>query len=246
ALMIDGVTLVVSPLIALMKDQVDALCSRGIPATFINSSLTQAQGVERLAGVRQGRYKLVYVAPERFRSEGFTKAIADANVKLLAVDESHCISHWGHDFRPDYLKLKDAAERLGRPQILALTAAATPQVREDIDRQLSLVDARIFIAGFDRPNLALRVQHIGTEKEKRAVLKQVISGAAGSGIVYAATRRSVEQLTAKLKMAGLAVEAYHGGMQDAERSRAQESFMSGQDRALVAPDAFGIGSGQAG
>jgi ATP-dependent DNA helicase RecQ len=241
ALMIDGVTLVVSPLIALMKDQVDALASRGIAATFINSSLSFAETSQRLAAVRQGRCKLLYVAPERFRSEAFTKAIAEANVKLLAVDEAHCISHWGHDFRPDYLKLKDASERLGRPQTLALTATATPRVRDDIKRQLSLGDARIFIAGFDRPNLALRVLHPGTEKEKLAALKQIISGSPGSGIVYTATRRSVEQLTAKLKMAGLQAEAYHAGMNEAERTRAQESFMSGRSRAIVATNAFGMG-----
>jgi ATP-dependent DNA helicase RecQ len=174
AMMIDGVTLVISPLIALMKDQVDALEARQIPTTFINSSLTYAETNRRLSKIRMGEYKLVYIAPERFRSEAFMEAIAETKVRLFAVDEAHCISHWGHDFRPDYLKLKQAVETLGRPQVIALTATATPQVRADISEQLGLSDPHVSVAGFDRPNLGLRVLHTSTEKEKIEIIKRVI------------------------------------------------------------------------
>jgi ATP-dependent DNA helicase RecQ len=241
ALMLDGVTLVVSPLIALMKDQVDALAARDIPTTFINSSVGYAETNKRLSEIRRGMYKLVYVAPERFRSQAFMDAIASVKVRLFAVDEAHCISHWGHDFRPDYLRLKDTVERLGHPQIIALTATATPKVRGDISEQLGLADPRYLVAGFDRPNLALRVMHVSAEKEKRETLKRVINTSGGSGIIYAATRKSVEQITAKLKMAGLSVEPYHGGMGELERTRAQDSFMSNRVQAIVATNAFGMG-----
>ncbi|HKY05152.1 MAG TPA: RecQ family ATP-dependent DNA helicase, partial [Blastocatellia bacterium] len=231
ALMVDGVTLVVSPLIALMKDQVDALVARGIPTTFINSSLSYAETSERLSRIRRGQFKLVYIAPERFRSEAFTETIGEVKVRLFAVDEAHCISHWGHDFRPDYMKLKEAAELLGRPQVIALTATATPQVRADIADQLGLTDPRVFVAGFDRPNLGLRVLHTSTEKEKLATLKRILTASTGSGVIYTATRKSVEQVAAKLKLAGLKVDAYHGGMEEAERTRAQEAFMRGESQA---------------
>lgn len=241
AMMLDGVTLVVSPLIALMKDQVDALAARNIPTTFINSSLGYGETNKRLSEIRRGLYKLVYVAPERFRSEAFMDAIASVKVRLFAVDEAHCISHWGHDFRPDYLRLKEAAERLGRPQIVALTATATPKVRADVSEQLGLDKPRVHVAGFDRPNLALRVVHVSSDKEKLDTLKRVIKASAGSGIIYTATRKSVEQVTAKLKMAGLSVEPYHGGMGELERTRAQDSFMNGGVQAIVATNAFGMG-----
>ena len=241
AMMLDGVTLVVSPLIALMKDQVDALAARNIPTTFINSSLGYAETNKRLSEIRRGLYKLVYIAPERFRSQAFMDAIASVKVRLFAVDEAHCISHWGHDFRPDYLRLKDAVERLGHPQIIALTATATQKVRADISEQLGLTDPRYHVAGFDRPNLALRVVHVSTEKEKLETLKRIIKTSGGSGIIYAATRKSVEQIAAKLKMAGLSVEPYHGGMGELERTRAQDSFMGGRVQAIIATNAFGMG-----
>ncbi|HYP28792.1 MAG TPA: ATP-dependent DNA helicase RecQ [Blastocatellia bacterium] len=241
ALMMDGVTLVVSPLIALMKDQVDALAARDIPVTFINSSLAYGETNERLSRIRRGQFKIVYVAPERFRSEAFVSTIGEVKVRLLAIDEAHCISHWGHDFRPDYLKLREAAELLGRPQIIALTATATPQVRADISEQLGLTDPRVFVAGFDRPNLSLRVLHTSNEKQKYETLRRMITRSTGSGIIYAATRKSVEQISAKLKLAGLSVDAYHGGMDEGERTRAQEAFMHGDSQAIVATNAFGMG-----
>ena len=241
ALMLDGVTLVVSPLIALMKDQVDQLAARGIATTFINSSLSYAETSKRLSEIRRGVHRLVYIAPERFRSLAFMDSIGEVGVRLFAVDEAHCISHWGHDFRPDYLRLKQAVERLGHPQVIALTATATPHVRSDISEQLGLIDPLVAVAGFDRPNLALRVAHVGGEKEKLETVKRIIGTAGGSGIVYAATRKAVEQVAAKLKMAGLMVEAYHAGMDERERTRAQEAFMRGKWQAIVATNAFGMG-----
>ncbi len=241
AMMLDGVTLVVSPLIALMKDQVDALKTLNIPTTFINSSISYGEAKKRLSEIRRGIYKLVYIAPERFRSETFTDAMAEVQVKLLAIDEAHCISHWGHDFRPDYLRLKKAVELLGNPQIIALTATATQKVRDDIIAQLGLENPRIFVAGFDRPNLHLRVAHPQTEKEKIVTIKTLLKNSGGSGIIYTATRKAVETVAAKLKMADLSVEAYHAGMTDQERSRAQEKFMNGECQAIVATNAFGMG-----
>ena len=166
ALMFEGATLVVSPLIALMKDQVDALRARELPATFINSSLAEREQWSRIESLRRGEFKLVYVAPERFRSSRFLDALQSLNVSLFAVDEAHCISTWGHDFRPDYLKLKNVIQTLNsagrRAQTLALTATATPYVRSDIIQQLGLTKPETFVSGFDRPNLTIDVVH--TEK----------------------------------------------------------------------------------
>ena len=242
ALMRDGVTVVVSPLIALMKDQVDALHARGLPATFINSSLDFEEQKERIAGVKQGRFKLLYVAPERFRSNHFVETLQRAEISLFAVDEAHCISQWGHDFRPDYLRLQSFRERIGRPQTIALTATATPYVRADIIEQLKLDDPRAFVSGFDRPNLSLGVVHTEKEREKYARIRQLASEYAGqSGIVYTSTRKSVEQITRKLLDARLSVVGYHAGMTDEERVRAQEEFMSGGAQVIVATNAFGMG-----
>src|SRR5919206_2044004 len=153
ALLRPGATVVVSPLIALMKDQVDALHARNLPATFINSSIDFEEQKTRIAGIRRGDFKLVYVAPERFRSNFFVEALQSVDVSLFAVDEAHCVSTWGHDFRPDYLRLKAAIAEIGRPQVAALTATATPYVRADIIEQLGLVEPRAYVSGFDRPNL---------------------------------------------------------------------------------------------
>jgi ATP-dependent DNA helicase RecQ len=242
ALMREGVTVVVSPLIALMKDQVDALRARGLPATFINSSLDFDEQKERIAGMRRGDFKLVYVAPERFRSSHFVETLRRARISLFAVDEAHCISQWGHDFRPDYLRLRSFREHIGSPQTLALTATATPYVRADIIEQLNLTDPRAFVSGFDRPNLSIGVVHTEKEREKFARIRQLAAEYAGqSGIVYTSTRKSVEQITQKLKDARLSVVGYHAGMTDDERVRAQDEFMSGHAQVIVATNAFGMG-----
>jgi RecQ family ATP-dependent DNA helicase len=242
ALIRDGLTLVVSPLIALMKDQVDALVGRGLPATFINSSIDFDEQKERVAGVRAGRYKLVYVAPERFRSSYFLEVLQRARISLFAVDEAHCISSWGHDFRPDYLRLKTFLEQCGHPQTLALTATATPHVRGDIIEQLKLRDPRAFVSGFDRPNLSLNVIHTERERDKIARVRSLARDyAGGAGIIYASTRKAVEQVAERLRDARLNAVPYHAGMADDARARAQNDFMSGRVQMIVATNAFGMG-----
>lgn len=240
ALMKPGATIVVSPLIALMKDQVDALLARNLPATFINSSLTFEEQKARLSGVRRGLHKLIYVAPERFRSAHFVETLRSIDISLFAIDEAHCISQWGHDFRPDYLRLRQAIEEIGRPQIAALTATATPYVRADIIEQLNLREPRAFVSGFDRPNLSLNVVHTQKEREKIVHIKS-LAASSGSGIIYASTRKAVEQVTGRLRSAGLNVIGYHAGMDEATRTGAQDDFMAGRAQMIVATNAFGMG-----
>ncbi|HEY7786140.1 MAG TPA: ATP-dependent DNA helicase RecQ, partial [Pyrinomonadaceae bacterium] len=241
ALMLGGATLVVSPLIALMKDQVDALLSRGLPATFINSSIPEAEQRARIDALRSGKFKLVYVAPERFRSSRFTSALRQIHISLFAVDEAHCISTWGHDFRPDYLRLKNVIALLNGVPTLALTATATPYVRNDIIEQLGLNSPQTFVSGFDRPNLTINVVHTEKEREKIANIIQLAQTHEGSGIIYASTRKAVEQVAAGLWSRGLTVAAYHAGMPDSQRIKAQEDFMTGKTQMIVATNAFGMG-----
>jgi ATP-dependent DNA helicase RecQ len=241
AMMKDGATLVVSPLIALMKDQVDALRAHNLPATFINSSLSESEQWQRIESVRRGEVKIVYVAPERFRSGRFNAALRAIQVSLFAVDEAHCISTWGHDFRPDYLRLKTIRTDLGNVQTLALTATATPYVRSDIIQQLGLSEPRTFVSGFDRPNLAISVVQVQKQREKITRIKALANNNPGSGIVYTATRKAVEDVGADLRSEGLSVITYHAGMRDAERVKAQEEFMSGREQIIVATNAFGMG-----
>ena len=240
ALLLEGTTVVASPLVALMKDQVDALTARGIPATFVNSSLSEADRKERQARIRAGAYRLVYVAPERFRSGSFREAIAQVRVPLFAIDEAHCISSWGHDFRPDYLRLAEAWGHLRAERILALTATATPEVRKDVVRALGLEDPQVFVAGFDRPNLFVEVARASGDQEK---IGRILSLArrGGPGLVYAATRRNVEKVVLALRANGVDAAGYHAGMEDAERSAAQEAFLRGEVSVVVATNAFGMG-----
>ena len=241
AMILEGVTLVVSPLIALMKDQVDALRTRGLPATFINSSIPESEQRARIDSLRRNEHKLVYIAPERFRSSRFNAALQSVAISLFAVDEAHCISTWGHDFRPDYLRLRHVIRSLGNIRTLALTATATPYVRSDIIQQLGLQHPQTFVSGFDRPNLRIEVVHIEKEREKITRIKRLAESNEGSGIVYTSTRKAVEQVGRELKRLGLRVSTYHAGMTDAVRVRAQEDFMSGRTQMIVATNAFGMG-----
>ncbi|MEB3223824.1 MAG: ATP-dependent DNA helicase RecQ [Candidatus Sericytochromatia bacterium] len=241
ALLLPGVTVVVSPLIALMKDQVDALEARGIPATFVNSSLDPETQAERLEGLVEGTWRLLYVAPERFRQRAFLEALRHVRVSLLAIDEAHCLSQWGHDFRPDYLKLRAAREACGDPVVLAATATATPEVRTDVIGQLGLRDPHIVVSGFDRPNLRYVVRHTPSEEAKAEKLLEILDRVPGAAIVYAATRKNVEAVTERLVSAGIGAVAYHAGLGDEERAAAQERFMAGRARVVVATNAFGMG-----
>jgi len=241
ALILDGVTLVVSPLIALMKDQVDALRARGLPATFINSSIPESEQLARIDALRSRELKLVYIAPERFRSSRFNSTLQQIPISLFAVDEAHCISTWGHDFRPDYLRLRNVIRSLGTVQTLALTATATPYVRSDIIQQLGLNKPQTFVSGFDRPNLSIEVVHTEREREKIARIRSLARELRGSGIIYASTRKAVEQVGSKLKALDLKVTEYHAGMTDAQRVRAQDEFMNGRTQMIVATNAFGMG-----
>jgi ATP-dependent DNA helicase RecQ len=242
ALLREGCTVVISPLIALMKDQVDTLQAQGIAATFINSSLTAAEQTARLRACRAGAYDLLYVAPERFRSPRFLQSVAQTRVALFAVDEAHCISEWGHDFRPDYLRLREAIAHLQQPQVLALTATATVEVQQDIMQQLGCGEMQRFVTGFNRANLTYRVLALNAPTAKLGVLYDILAAQGeGSAIVYAATRRTVEEIAAFLHARGTEVLSYHAGLPDDLRRRTQEAFMARQQGVIVATNAFGMG-----
>lgn len=240
ALCREGLSLVVSPLIALMKDQVDALQEKGIPATMINSSLTSKELSERLKGIREGVYKLVYVAPERFGHEGFMRLLDGVKVSLFAVDEAHCVSQWGHDFRPDYLRLGSVIEKLGMPQVAAFTATATEQVRNDIIEQLRMKDVEVIVRGFARENLSFVITHCDKQLAKFRRLHALIQEHK-TGIIYCSTRKKVEAISQDLAEQGIKVVGYHAGMMDAEREEAQNRFISGEVNVAVATNAFGMG-----
>jgi ATP-dependent DNA helicase RecQ len=241
ALVLPGLTVVVSPLISLMKDQVDALTARGIPATFLNSTLTSAEVTQRMARVVSREIKMLYVAPERFDFGSAAERLKDVGVSLLAIDEAHCISEWGHDFRPSYLRVAQVRERLGWPPAVALTATATAHVRTDIARQLRLENAETIITGFDRTNLRYHVIPTKSDAEKDEALIGILREHKGVAIVYAATRRNVEKVTATLERARFSALAYHAGLDDAHRHDVQTAFMNGDVRAIVATNAFGMG-----
>jgi ATP-dependent DNA helicase RecQ len=247
ALVRDGLTLVVSPLIALMKDQVEALEARGLPATFINSTLSQPEQRDRLARIARGEMRLVYVAPERLVAPSFLRAMEARPPRTVAVDEAHCISQWGHDFRPSYLGVAEFLDRVSggdpkkRPQVLALTGTATPRVRQDIAEHLGIPPGKLFMTGFRRPNLRLVVRRCDRKAERLDQIAQVASGVKGSGIVYCATRREVEEVAQVLRDLGEDAGCYHAGMRDEERSAEQEAWLAGRTRIVVATNAFGMG-----
>jgi ATP-dependent DNA helicase RecQ len=240
ALLFEGTTIVVSPLVALMKDQVDALRARGIAAAFVNSSLSDGERQETQAALRRGEYRLLYVAPERFKSPSFLSAVAGLRVPLLAVDEAHCISAWGHDFRPEYQQLARARQAIKAERVLALTATATPEVRRDIAEALELHDPQVFVAGFDRPNLFVEVLRATGDKDKLGRLVALARGG-GPGLIYAATRKNVEKVVAALRACGINALGYHAGMRDEERGTAQDAFLRGEVEVVVATNAFGMG-----
>lgn len=240
AMVMEGITLVVSPLIALMKDQVDALLRKGIPATMINSTLSPGEQGERLRDISAGNYKLVYVAPERFRSGAFIDALRGLPIALFAVDEAHCLSQWGHDFRPDYMRLSEAVEKLGHPQTAAFTATATPDVRADILKVLKLRDPMVSISGFKRPNLSLKVTHCEGHRQKYDRLHDLVKNQK-TGIIYCSTRKRVEEVSASLSAEGVKLVAYHGGMDVKDREWAQNVFIDRTYDVAVATNAFGMG-----
>ena len=246
ALLLPGTTLVVSPLISLMKDQVDELSRRGVRAAALHSGLSPDVRRDAFRLARAGACQLLYVAPERFASEHFVRTLHGIPISRFVVDEAHCVSEWGHDFRPDYRRLKEAADACrrsdggaGRPPMAAFTATATPEVRDDIVQLLGLKDARVVVAGFDRPNITLAVRPVSGDIEKHELLPQMVG--TGRALVYASTRRKTEAAAATLRAAGVDASAYHAGLGDAERSRVQERFSAGTLRIVCATNAFGMG-----
>ncbi len=240
AVLSDGVTIVVSPLIALMKDQVDALSARGIPSAMINSSQTWGEQLKALKSLESGKLKLAYVAPERFRAQSFMRTLKGVKISLFAVDEAHCISQWGHDFRPDYTRLGETLEMLGRPVCAAFTATATPDVREDIIRQLDLRKPSVFVSGFARPNLSFNVREVSSRAEKFSRVCELVEKYK-SGIVYCSTRKSAEALSELLCGERIGHILYHGAMTPRERDKAQEEFIGKKENIAVATNAFGMG-----
>lgn len=240
ALMMGGITLVVSPLISLMKDQVTSLNQAGIHAAYLNSSLTSNQYFKALGLAKQGRYPIIYVAPERLLTESFLDFALEADIRMVAVDEAHCVSQWGQDFRPSYLKITEFIERLPkRPVVSAFTATATAQVRDDIIEILKLQNAKIMTTGFDRSNLFFAVQ---TPKDKyRAALEFIRAHEKESGIIYCLTRKVVEEVCEKLMKDGFSVTRYHAGLSDEERRKNQDDFIFDRCRVMVATNAFGMG-----
>lgn len=235
-------SIVISPLIALMKDQVDALNARGINATYLNSTLSGEENSRRLADIRSGKIKILYVAPERFGSEYFRREFADLDVHMIAVDEAHCVSQWGHDFRPDYLRINEYISLLkNRPIVTAFTATATPEVKDDIIKQLSLADPKVFVRGFDRPNLKFFVQAELKPTARNAELLRIIKSLEGSGIVYTLTRKNAQEISAQLNHAGISAVAYHAGIDGEKRNRIQGDFMENRYKVIVATIAFGMG-----
>jgi ATP-dependent DNA helicase RecQ len=241
AILSDGLTVVVSPLIALMKDQVDRLVAHGVRAAFINSTLSSTEQRERLEAASQGAYQLLYVAPERFSRPGFTNRLATLRVRRFIVDEAHCISSWGHDFRPDYRLIGGALEACGRPPIGAFTATATPDVRKDIATNLGLRDALVVVTGFNRPNLRLETVLAKGGRDRLELLRRRLNPEDGRALVYAGTVKGAESTAAAISRWGFPAAPYHGRLPDASRRRIQDGFAAKELRVVVATSAFGMG-----
>lgn len=238
---VEGITVVVSPLISLMKDQVDHLLENGVYAVGMNSTLTPAQQIAAEKAIARGWVPIVYTTPEHLADPRFRELLKTQKVELFVVDEAHCVSQWGHDFRPDYLALGQAIDELGRPPVMALTATATADVIEDILAQLHMPEAEVVHNGFYRPNLELNVLNARGDAEKREILVDQLRKTDGTGIIYSATIKAVEELTEFLKSAGLEAGGYHGRLSARRREEAQNRFMADGFKALVATNAFGLG-----
>ena len=246
AVMLPGTTLVVSPLISLMKDQVDELNRRGIGSASLHSMLSAGNRREVLSAARAGALRLLYVAPERFASDQFLRLLGELDVARFVVDEAHCVSEWGHDFRPDYRRLRAAAglcrtidRAASRPPIAAFTATATPEVRADIVALLGLEEPQVLVAGFDRPNIYLRVERAGGDEDKNDLLPGLVRGR--RTLVYAATRKTTEAAAKLLQGSGVPAAVYHAGLEDGERMRVQDAFAAGSLPVVCATNAFGMG-----
>ncbi len=241
ALIKGGLSIVVSPLIALMKDQVDELSRRGFPSAALNSSLLPEDQDIVLKKALDGILRFLYVAPERFKVANFVDILPRLNPKFFIVDEAHCISQWGHDFRPDYLRLAKAISAAGRPQVVAMTATATPDVQQDIVKQIGVKPMSLFVAGFERPNLAFAIAEVSNQDERAMRLVELVKKTEGSAIIYTATRKAAQEAGDVLSNAGVKTIVYHAGLEHDERVAVQNAFMKGEVRAIAATNAFGMG-----
>jgi len=241
SLHLEGTTVVVSPLISLMKDQVDKLEDAGLEAAQLNSALTTEEREENLEQIQSEQSDFIFVTPERFTKQEFLADLRKRDVNFVVIDEAHCISEWGHDFRPAYLSLGAAVKTLGAPPVLALTATATPEVQADIEKQLDLGKLRVIRTGIYRPNLYFEVKRVTNEREKHEALIRILNEHQGAGIIYCSTVKTVEALTDWLKAFDFKIDQYHGRMKASDRKRNQDAFMAGELKAIVATNAFGMG-----
>ncbi len=240
-----GFTLVISPLISLMKDQVDGLCALGLRACSLNSSLSSADYMDSVEGVRSGAVQFLFCAPERLSNEGFLSLIKEADVARVVIDEAHCVSSWGHDFRPDYLRVGVFLDKINRPQTLALTATATPRVRDDICGSLGMKDPRVVVTGFDRPNLSIDVVRVYRKDDRQAALLSAVktfdTGGDGAVLIYTASRKNAEAVAELMNRRGHECGIYHAGLNAEERNDVQDAFMIGSLNMVAATNAFGMG-----